>query len=287
MGSTTLPWNPDEITGPEISTPETSGEGLVAPGQEALLKEFEEGPAVDEDKILGKFNNAEELAKAYSELERKLGEREATPTDTQPSSEGYTRDQAVETYGDQAVEALGEKGLDLADLMWRADSGDDISEHYEALAETFGVSKQVVENYVSKAQAQPVASGGSAELTDADAAELKAMVGGDEQFNALSRWAGDNLDATELADYNAVVDSGNKDAIRWALKSLMSMQSAPRRQEPKLIGGRPPSAEPTFNSKQQVLNAMNKKDERGRRLYDVDPAYREKVSEALARSNVF
>ena len=95
------------------------------------------------------------------------------------------------------------------------------------------------------------------------------------------------FDAADLADYNAVVDSGNKDAIRWALKSLMSMQSAPRRQEPKLIGGRPPSAEPTFNSKQQVLNAMNKKDERGRRLYDVDPAYREKVSEALARSNVF
>ena len=42
-----------------------------------------------------------------------------------------------------------------------------------------------------------------------------------------------------------------------------------------------------FNSKQEVLNAMNKKDERGRRLYDTDPAYRAKVAEALERSNVF
>ena len=41
----------------------------------------------------------------------------------------------------------------MADLMWKADNGGDISEHYDALAQAIGVPKNVVENYVSKAQA--------------------------------------------------------------------------------------------------------------------------------------
>ena len=57
MAATTIPWDPNEVTGPEISTPELHGEGMVAPGQEELAKEFEEGPqATDEEKILGKFS---------------------------------------------------------------------------------------------------------------------------------------------------------------------------------------------------------------------------------------
>ena len=39
--------------------------------------------------------------------------------------------------------------------------------------------------------------------------------------------------------------------------------------------------------RQQVLDAMNKKNERGQRKYDVDEAYRQKVIAALAQSNVF
>ena len=82
-----------------------------------------------------------------------------------------------------------------------------------------------------------------------------------------------------------LVDSGNKDAIRWALKSLMSMQRPSPSGAPSLVAAR--HLWRLFNSKQEVLNAMNKKDERGRRLYDTDPAYRAKVAEALERSNVF
>ena len=226
MAATTIPWDPNEVTGPEISTPELQGEGMVAPGQEELAREFEEGPqATDEEKILGKFNSTEDLAKAYAELEKKLGGQDPSPaTESASPPSSYTRDQAVETYGEEAVTALSEKGLDMADIMFKADNGEDISDHYDALAETFQVPRQVVENYVSKSQTQEVASEG-AELTEADAAELKSMVGGEEQFTKLSQWAASNLDANDLADYNAVVDSGNKDAIRWALKSLMSMQS--------------------------------------------------------------
>ena len=294
----TLPWNPDEVTGPELSTPELHGEGLVAPGQEDMARAFLEEPVsnseeaggeVLQEKILGKFESQEDLARAYQELEKKLGQRqEAEPAQSDLTAQPYTRDQAVQRYGEGAVEALSEKGVDLAALMWKADNGGDISEHYSALAGAFNVSPEVVADYVARSRA-PQAAAEVGGMSDADVAEVKAMVGGDEAFTNLSNWAAKNLDAQELADYNAVVDSENKDAIRWALRSIQQRAGVAevRRVEPKLVGGGAPASQAQFTSEQQVLNAMNKRDDRGRRLYDIDPAYREKVKEVLANSNVF
>lgn len=278
-------------TTPSLSTPEAEYEGMVAPGQESLLDEFvaeQEAEQQQEDgKILGKFNSAEDLAKAYQELERKLGQPQesASPDESSSPSQGYTSEQAVEVYGTEAVEALAGKGINLADLMWKADSGEDISGHFDELAETFNVPRQVVENYVAKARPVAPSTGG---LTDADAADLKSMVGGDDGFQKLSEWAAANLEQGDLADYNAVVDSGNKDAIRWALKAMQAKVAGVAPSEPKLIGsGRPPEAGVKFESKQQVLDAMTKRNDKGQKLYDVDDAYRNKVREMLARSDVF
>ena len=95
------------------------------------------------------------------------------------------------------------------------------------------------------------------------------------------------MDQQELAAYNAAVESGNKDAVSWALKAMAAKAQAPAAQEPKLIGGgRPPSTD-RFESKQQVLDAMNKLNDRGQRLYDVDEAYREKFMRVLSNSEVF
>lgn len=282
---------------PVISTPEAETSGMVAPGQESILQEFIQeqeaaSRAEEQQKILGKFNSPEDLAKAYQELERKLGQGSA-PTPEVPSAEpeqvpsGYTAEQAAQVYGQEAVDLLSEQGVDLADVMWKADNGQDISSHYDTLAEVFKVPRQVVENYVGKAQARPSADP-SPGLTDADVSELKAYVGGDEQFNALSQWAAANMNQQELANYNAAVDSGNKEAIRWALTAMQARASGkPEVTEPKLIGGGQPPAVERFESQQQVLDAMNKRNERGQRLYDVDEAYRAKIARVLANSDVF
>jgi hypothetical protein len=274
-------------TTPQLTTPEGI-EGMVAPGQEALLEEFvqEQQQAQEPELLLGKFKTQDDLAKAYQELEKKLGQPkgEADPEPSPP--EGYSADQAVGIYGEGPVEALKEKGIDMAEVMFKADQGQDISEHYDTLAETFGVTRQVVENYVSKAMGSAPAE--SPGLTDSDAAELKAMVGGDDAFTSLSQWAAGNLDPAELADYNAVVDGGNKQAISWALKAIQARRSAPDAVvEPKLYGGGEKASETRFESQQQVLDAMNKRNDRGQKLYEVDAAYREKVRQLLARSDVF
>ena len=284
-------------TSPQLTQGETEKGGMVGPGQENIVEEFarEQEEAQQEEAILGKFKSPQELAKAYAELQRKMGEQGSQP-DSSPDSEpeaapveteGYSTEQAVEVYGQEAVETLAGKGVDLADLMYRADSGEDISEHFGTLAETFGVSEQVVENYVSKAQAGEAAEAGG--LTDADASALMDSVGGQEAFNQLSGWAKSNLSKEELANYNAVVDSGNKDAISWALKAMKALQgSNDAVVEPQLYGGGAPTDTTVrFESQQQVLDAMNKRNDRGQRMYDIDEAYRNKVQMILAASDVF
>ena len=279
-------------SGPVITEPEAANPQIVGPGQEGLLEEFvqeQEARQQEPEKLLGKFNSTEDLAKAYQELEKKLGRGESGETPApEPSSlqsNGYTPEQASQVYGQEAVDALGEKGIDMADLMWTADNGGDISEHYDSLAEVFNVPRQVVENYVSKAQ------GGEAEtpgLTDADVAEIKTQFGGDEAFADLSSWAANNLPKDELASYNAVVDSGNRQAIEWALRAIDARRQAPDAVvQPKLLGGGAASPPQKFESKQQVLDAMNKRNSRGQRLYDEDEAYRKKVEVLIARSDVF
>jgi hypothetical protein len=276
-------------TSPRLTTPEGI-DGIVAPGQEGLLEEFiqEQEQAQEPELLLGKFKSQEDLARAYQELEKKLGQPKQSDPEVSPTPQGYTAEQAVEIYGQEAVEALAGKGLNLAEVMFQADNGKDISEHYDTLAETFNVSRQVVENYVSKAQAGSASQQADAGLSDSDAAELKALVGGDQGFQELSTWAAGNLDAKELASYNAVVDSGNKAAIEWAIKAIAARRSAPDAVvEPKLIGGGDAPAVSRFESQQQVLDAMNKRNDRGQRIYDVDEAYRQKVQQLLARSDVF
>ena len=274
-------------TSPQLTIPEGI-DGMVAPGQEGLLDEFvqEQQQAQEPELLLGKFKSQDDLARAYQELEKKLGQASTTDPEAPSPAQGYSPEQAIELYGEGAANALADKGVDLADVMFKADSGQDISEHYDTLAEVFNVPRQVVENYVSKAQ--PAGAVATTGLTDADAAGLKAMVGGDDAFQELSGWAAKNLEAKELADYNAVVDSGNRQAIEWALKAIQARKAAPDAVvEPKLYGGGEAPAVSRFESQQQVLDAMNKRNDRGQRIYDVDEAYRQKVQDLLARSDVF
>ena len=264
-------------------------EGLIGPGQEEMAQEFmgqpQAEPQEDPGLIGGKFKTNEDLLRAYQEMERKQSQSSSDSAEVSSQPDGYTPEQAVEVYGDDIVNAVNEAGLDMADLMWKADNGGDISEHYDALAEAVGVPRQVVENYVAKAQA---GDGVVSEMTAADEAQIMSEVGGQEAFQQLSGWARANLDPADLADYNAVVDSGNKSAIRWALKAMQAKSQGAPSSEPKLIRGQAPAAEPRkFNSKSEVMEAMNKRDSRGRKLYEVDTAYQQKFAELLSNSDVF
>ena len=273
---------------PQISTPEQL-EGLVGPGQENILEEFvqEQEAAQSNDKILGKFNTQEDLAKAYTELEKRVGQQSQNETPEPPveqTDDNYTAEAASELYGKEYVDALAEKGVDMADIMKRADSGEDISSNYDTLAEVFNVPKAVVENYVNAAQQTQMPAPG---LTPEDGVEVRNAIGGDEAFAEVTQWVEKNVDKQTLDNYNKIADT-NKEAALWALKFFQAQMKSPGSVvEPKLYGGGNVPSQSTYESKQQVLDAMNKTNSKGQRLYDVDEAYRDKVAKILLNSEVF
>ena len=286
-------------TSPQLTTPEGI-EGQVAPGQESIVEEFdrEQEAAAQEEAILGKFKSPQELAKAYAELERKMGQRsgeqpqetqQAEPESAPEQTSAYTAEQAAERYGSAAVESLAEKGVDLGEVMAKADQGQDISEHYEVLAETFNTTPEMVDMFKQAMTAAPAAEGSADGLTDAQSTAILNELGGQEVFDQLQAWGRENMSDAEKASYNQAVNTGNAEAVSWALKSLQARQGLVQQDtEPQLYGGGTPSADrQVFQSQQQVLDAMNKRNDQGQRLYDVDEAYRNKVALILNASPEF
>jgi len=279
---------------PQLTIPEGQ-EGLASPDQQELVEQIQQEGQVDEDaqKVLEKFNGDKAaIAKSYAELQRKFTQNQQQKPETQtetkteqtePQVESYTAEQAAQVYGKETVEALAEKGMNLGEVMYKADNGGDISEHYDTLAEAFNVPRQVVENYVSGAKApQPSEPQG---LSEEQEQQIKDELGGDTAFNQIADWAGKNLNAETLKAYNDTIDTGNADAIRWAVRSLQIEMANPNAVvEPKLIGGGDVPSQTTFTSKQQVLDALSKTNDKGQKIYDLDGTYRDSVKEMLARS---
>ena len=120
--------------------------------------------APDNAKILGKFNNAEELAKAYTELQKKLGEKPAAEDDSdpddlpsdatedaEPSEQQEPEDET--TTEDEVKEELESRGLDFDEFTAEYETNDGLSDaSYEKL-EKAGISRAVVDQFIEGQEA--------------------------------------------------------------------------------------------------------------------------------------
>lgn len=210
-----------------------------------------------------KFKSPEDMAKAYSELESKLGGNkpadDATPSDKPQVPEN-------------PQEALQKQGLDMNEFSQEfAQKGELSQESYEKLAKA-GFDKNLVDDYIAGQQARAAQFEGT----------IKAEVGGDERYGEMVEWAKANLTPAEITAYNNAVSSGNAEQAKLAALGLSAKFGKAVGQEPgRLLGGQKAGAEDVFESTAQVTKAMADPQ------YRNDPAYRAKVQAKLARSQVF
>lgn len=290
------------------ATPTPELQTMLAPGQEDMIDGFLEEleqeqaqlaePQQEEEQQLlaGKFKSVEDLEKAYQEAQRLIsqrGQKGPEPEESEPelTPAQYTPELGKQLYGDTVATAIEAAAINPLEMAEKVYAGEDVSSYVDALVDKGGLPRGVVETYlqgISPAKANPPGSPDSSTqgLTDADVVELKAMVGGEQQFQQLSQWAISNLDPQELADYNAAVDSGSKAAARFAIKQLQ-VRAAGSGQEPKLFGGGSAIKADVFENDQQAVDARSKRDKGGKFLYETDPKYRQWYDKTLARSNVF
>ena len=249
----------------------------MAPDNEATLTENDNVEIQGEEQLLaGKYKTVDELVKGYKELESQQGKADEQETELAEGEE----QSAKEIYGEFIGGRLEEAGIDFNDMSSRyAESGMLQDEDYGEL-EKAGFSRNMVDNYLAGLQYN--AAQDSA-LNAQQVSQIKTEFGGAEEYDAMTAWAAENMEADEIAAFNRIVQGSNDGAqIRLAIAGLYAQYTASEGREPQLLGGKPSSSSGSkFESTAQVIEAMN--DPR----YQTDPAYRKAVEKQLARSAVF
>ena len=213
----------------------------------------EQQPEAEEELILGKFRSQEDLAEAYENLERKLGETRQ-------------QDQVSEENSTEQNSNVSEAIQNASDAFYN--EGALSEENYKALEEN-GIPREFVEAYVRGQEATM-----EAEVTD-----ITNSIGGQENYEAMSEWARNNLPSEEIDSFDQIVESSTPDAAKMAVKGLYARFISEGGQQPTIRQGQTSgSAVQPFNSSAQVVEAM--KDRR----YETDPAYREEIERRLAVS---
>ena len=223
--------------------------------------ETEERP----DWLPEKFKSVEDMAKAYSALESKLG---------QPQQQEETTEE-VEVSGEESAsdvaQLLDDKGLDFDVFQQEyAENGGLSEEAYDALQEA-GFPRSMVDSWVAGQDAL------AAQMTE----QMYDVAGGGEQYAQMVQWAADNLPDNEVNAYNVTMESGDPNMIRLAVQGLKARYRSEA--EPTLMQGGTGavSSGGKFESTAELTAAMS--DPR----YAKDPAYRQSIADKLAKSSLF
>jgi hypothetical protein len=255
-----LTYDPTPADQPELNESE----------QEALA--IGEQRAQEENRMLaGKYESAEELEKAYIELQKKLGESNDGLREETQQQQGR-REEEVE---EQQVDA--DPLLDLlqsASNEYYENNGKLSDETFEKLAQMD--SKDLLEAYM-QVQAQPQVE----DFTADQVSEIQNFVGGEEQYNNLVGWASQNMPENFVNAFDNLISVGDPDMIKLAVTGLQAAFQEANGYEGRMLSGKPAqTTQDVFRSQAEVVAAMS--DPR----YDRDPAYRQDVFAKLDRSDL-
>ncbi len=248
----------------------------TSPETEVLTEEEQDSLAVGEkmmeaqDNLLaGKYKDAQELEKAYIELQSKLG----SPKEEAEQSEELE----IEPEGKKEEEVEKPDSTDILDRLWDQAVSKDYKD--ETLQELSNMSARDIAQmhlqYRAENQSQQEV------VTEEQVTQLKDIAGGDRGYNSMMGWAKDALHKDEIDMYDAVMEQGNPLACFFAVQALKYRYDDASGVEGNMLTGKAPSTKgDQFKSQAQVIEAMN--DPR----YEKDPAFRKEVADKLERSDV-
>jgi len=257
----------------------TTSENLNEDEKDSLIV-GEQMQEEQEQLLAGKYKNAEDLEKAYVELQKKLGEKgdetSETTGDTEPTDSKEDTEETEEAKEDSPAVAL----INEASAEYYANDNKlspETIEKFQSMS-----SQDLVNAYLELQKGQPAPQEqATVDMTDADINSIKNSVGGEAEYSKIVGWAGENLDKSSVAAFDSIVETGNKDAIKLAISGLKSQYENSNGYEGRMLSGKAPKASgDTFRSQAEVVQAMS--DPR----YDNDPAYRQDLIAKLDRSDI-
>ena len=246
----------------ENNTEVTTIDNLNADEQESL-EVGEQMQAAEDNRLAGKYENAEQLEKAYIELEKKLGEKSEPEEKSEESPEAQKEEKSEETPPN------------ILDDLWNQAT----SEKGEYSQETINQLTKMNPTDLAKMHLEYRAANAPKDLSETDIKELKGIVGGDENYSNMLSWAQQNLQEQEINMYDQVMERGDPLAAFFAVRSLAYRYNDAIGYDGQMVTGKPPSQSgDVFKSQAEVVAAMSES------KYDNDPAYRRQVMEKLQRS---
>jgi len=253
---------------PEVQT-ETMPDNLTPEEQENL--EVGEKLQADQEQLLaGKYKSAEELEKAYVELQKKLGDNKEEETE-QASAEEQPEDKPQLSEGATLITDASKEYFD---------NGNKLSP--ETLAKFSSLSSQdLIKAYMEVQATQPQQTAPPAEISTAEINQIKNSAGGEKAYANIVNWAKTNLPQDQVQAFDEVVNTGSVQAIQLAVSGLKAEYDNANGVEGRMVTGKTaPNNGDVFRSQAELVRAMS--DSR----YDSDPAYRQDVIEKLDRSDL-
>ena len=219
-----------------------------------------------------KFDSPEAMARAYSELENRFhaNDEQLQQYENQANYEQQAQE-VMETPPHMVDQLLDERGLDFSVFQQEYNETGQLSEDaYLALQEA-GIEPQMVDTWIAGQEA----------IADQQIDSIYNMVGGEQVYNQMLEWAGDNLQPWEMDAFNDQIENLDANSM-FAVQGLMARMQNQEGSPPRLFQGEPSQySAPKYDSLAQLTGAMS--DPR----YASDPAYRNEVASRLKNSALF
>jgi len=246
---------PNEIE-PVDETVETPEEQQAEPQAEETTERPEWLPE--------KFKSAEDMAQAYAELEKRMGQGTKEVEETEQPEEEQTDDDNKEEasdYNEAVVEASKE---------FFENDGKLSEDTYKKL-EGIGLPRDLVDSYAAGQQA----------LLQSEEAQIKGVAG--DSYDAMAEWANEHLPQEEIDAFDEAVTSGTINQAKLAVQGLYARyQNATGATQPKLVQGAVSgSSTMPFKSMQELARAQSDP-----RYRSGDKAYHQEIDRRLAVSNI-
>ena len=231
----------------------------------------------------GKYKSAEELEKAYGELQKKLGDQGTEDSgeagDTQDTAEVESEETTEETQEAPPPTAAAELIQSASEEYFNNDSklSPETLEKFTSMS-----SKDLVEAYMQVQGNLPQGDllDNAGDISDATVNEIKNYAGGEKSYDNMVEWASNNLDTQSVEAFDSIINTGSVDAIKLAVNGLKAQYENANGYEGTMVTGKAPAqSKDVYRSQAELVAAMND------RRYDNDPAYRQDVIAKLERSD--
>ena len=243
------------------TTPDTE---VLTPDEQDSLKVGEALVAEQENLLAGKYKDAQELEKAYIELQSKLGEQK---------EEKEEPTQELEIEKESKEEEAKESDPNFLDRLWE-EAQDEFTD--ATMQELSKMNPQDIAQMHLKYRSENQKG-----VTEEQVGQLKDVAGGPEKYTEMLDWAKSNLQKGEIDMYDQVMENGDATACFFAIQALKYRFDDASGVEGNMLTGKAPSIQgDQFKSNAQLVEAMSNP------KYDNDPAYRKEVMEKLERSNI-